>query len=551
MSVSRADAFLQMIRRSQRGRLKIYLGYCAGVGKTYQMLLEGRRLKDSGIDVVVGFVEAHGRRDTERLVEGLEVVPRRRVTYRGITIEEMDLDAVLARRPVVALIDELAHTNVPGSKNSKRYQDVEDLLASGIHVISTLNVQHLESLFNTIERDIGVKVRERIPDRVVMDADQIVNIDVTTEDLRQRLKDGKIYPPGRAELALESFFRDDNLAQLREITLRELAAHIDFRRRESVPEEPPATPDQVLVCLSSRGPNSEALLRYGSRLAGRLNRNWYALYVQTSAESPTHIDAKTQRILGDTLALAQQLGATVFTYRGDDIVKTILQFAKEYGVGHLVLGRPGPGRGWWRRVLGRSGPVERLLREARGLNVVVVDTGAGVEARRDAVIAKDLDKSALPKVPQPRLSDYVSPETILIWRCPLTKQEVLPKLVRQSLGDEDASLYESALEAVLQREAQGSTFAGSDVGIPHARVRGLTRPRIAIGIAPDGVTDETIQEVARVVVLLLSPESENELHLKLLALIAQIARDPRLTKQLAEAPRAEDVLRGLLAAEEG
>ena len=195
MSENRTDSFLQMIRRSRRGKLKIYLGYCAGVGKTYQMLLEGRRLKEDGIHVVVGLVETHGRRETEVLLEGLTIIPRRRIAYRGIEIGEMDLEAILTRHPAVVLVDELAHTNAPGSRNAKRFEDVEELLAAGIHVISTLNVQHLESLYETVERATGVKVRERIPDHVVLEADQVVNVDVATEDLRRRLQEGKVYTP--------------------------------------------------------------------------------------------------------------------------------------------------------------------------------------------------------------------------------------------------------------------------------------------------------------------------------------------------------------------
>ena len=192
MNGSRADSFLHLIRRSQRGRLKIYLGYAAGVGKTYQMLQEAHRLKTEGVDVAVGLAETHGRKETEALLPGLELIPRRRMVYRGITIEEMDLLAVLARRPSVVLVDELAHTNAPGCKNAKRYQDVEEILAAGIHVISTLNIQHLESLYETVEGATGIKVRERIPDRVVAEADQIVNVDLTTEDLRRRLQEGKV-----------------------------------------------------------------------------------------------------------------------------------------------------------------------------------------------------------------------------------------------------------------------------------------------------------------------------------------------------------------------
>ena len=340
MAEDKTSSFLRLIRHAQRGKLKIYLGYCAGVGKTYQMLLEGQRLKKEGIDVVVGLVETHGRADTAQLIDGLEVIPRLRQEYRGITVEEMDVDAIIARRPHVALIDEMAHTNVPGSRNAKRYEDIEDLLALGIHVITTMNVQHLESLYNMIEKTVQVKVRERIPDSVLAEADQIVNVDLATDDLQQRLKDGKVYPQSRIETALGNFFITRNLEQLRELTLRELASQIDYRRREPDDIEATLAPDQIMVCLSSNGPNSEMLLRYASRLAGKLNRNWYAVYVQTPVEEPTTIDAGIQRVLAGTLTLAKQLGAMVFTYKGEDVADTILRFAREYRVGHIVIGSP-------------------------------------------------------------------------------------------------------------------------------------------------------------------------------------------------------------------
>ena len=377
---AKADTFLRMIRRSERGRLKIYLGYAAGVGKTTQMLLEGRRLKDEGIDVVIGLVETHRRAETERLLAGLEIIPRRRHAYRGIVVEEMDVDALKARKPQVALIDELAHTNIPGSRNEKRYEDVQDVLAAGIHVITTLNIQHLESLNDTVEHEIGIKVRERLPDSVIAEADQIVSVDVSAEDLRQRLKEGKVYTTERIELALERFFKKSNLDKLRELTLRELASQIDFRRRDVVAEEDSAAPDQVMVCLSSRGRGSEQLLRYGSRLAGRLNRNWYAVYVQTPSEEPTAIDVRTLQVVSETLTLAKQLGAIVFTYKGEDIVRTLLQFAKEYRVGHIVIGSPRP-RTRWEMIRGRTGIVERILQESSGITVTVLNTKDGTPDR--------------------------------------------------------------------------------------------------------------------------------------------------------------------------
>jgi two-component system sensor histidine kinase KdpD len=371
-SDDKALSFLRLIRRAQRGKLKIYLGYGPGVGKTWQMLLEGHRIKQEGIDVVVGLVETHGRLETAGLVEGLEVVPRRRIQYHGITIDEMDLDAVLARQPKVALVDELAHTNAPGGKNLKRYQDVQILLDAGIHVISTLNIQHLESLYDTVENLVGVKVHERLPDSVLFDADEIVNVDLAPEDLQQRLREGKVYPKERVSTALEHFFQRTKLDELRELTLRELASQIDIKRRSVPKEDQHAVPDQVMVCLSSRGPNSAMLLRYGSRIAGRLNRDWYAVYIQTPKEAPTVIDATTQRYLLDTLTLANALGAMVFTYKGEDIADTILHFAREYRVGHIVIGRPSP-LPFWKNWLGRKTIVERLILKARGLTIVVVD----------------------------------------------------------------------------------------------------------------------------------------------------------------------------------
>ena len=373
MAQDRTDDFLRMIRLSQRGRLKVYLGYAAGVGKTYAMLQEAHRLKAEGIDVVVGLVETHGRPDTTSLLEGLDIIPRRRREYRGIVLEEMDLEAIIERRPHIVLIDELAHTNAPGSPNPKRYQDVQDILSQGIHVITTLNIQHLESLYDIVEKASGVKVTERLPDSVLSDADQIVNVDVTTEDLNDRLKEGKIYPKDRIETAFANFFKKSNLTQLRELTLRELASQIDLRSRDNQEEDMDSAPDQIMVCLSSRGPNSERLLRYASRVAGRLNRNWYAVYVQTPSEEPTVIDAGIQRLLSDTLTLAKQLGAIVFTFKGEDIVSTILQFAKEYRVGHIIIGSPNT-IPLWKRLFGKQSIAESLISQARGVTLVVLDT---------------------------------------------------------------------------------------------------------------------------------------------------------------------------------
>src|SRR5690349_11759882 len=225
------EHFLTLIRQQQRGRLKIYLGFAAGVGKTYEMLQEGHRLKRHGVDVVIGIVETHGRADTALQIGDLEQVPRRRIEYRGVVLEEMDLDAILRRRPQVVLVDELAHTNAPGSRNGKRYQDVQELLQAGIHVISTLNIQHLESLYDIVESCTGVKVKERVPDYILGLADQIVNVDVSAEDLQDRLRSGKVYPRERIENALANFFTGENLTRLREMALEEIRHLLDRRRQ--------------------------------------------------------------------------------------------------------------------------------------------------------------------------------------------------------------------------------------------------------------------------------------------------------------------------------
>lgn len=378
MEIERADRFLRLIRNARRGRLKIYLGYCAGVGKTTQMLKEAQRLKHSeGVDVAVGLLETHGRAETAACLGDLEVIPCRVMRHRNIEIAEMDVPAILARRPQVVLVDELAHANVPGSKHEKRYQDVEEILDAGIHVISTLNIQHLESLYEIVEKSTGVKVRERIPDWVVTGADEVVNVDVSVDDLRERIRTGRVYPAERVGSALDNFFRAGNLQQLRELTLRELAAQLDTRYREKNEaggdSGDSVSPDQVMVCMSSLSPNADALLRYGSRLAGRLNRNWYVLYVQTSRESALRIDAATQRRLADTLELARQVGAKVFTYQGDDVVRTILQFAREHRVGHIIMGPSGRRIPFWRRLFGETSLLERLTVSNYDFKIVVTE----------------------------------------------------------------------------------------------------------------------------------------------------------------------------------
>lgn len=373
----RAEDFLELVRRARRGGLKLYIGFAAGVGKTYRMLEEAHSLKQRGVDVVLGFVETHGRADTEAKGAGLEVVPRRKVEYRGVVIEEMDTDAILARRPAIAVVDEIPHTNAPGSKNKKRYQDVQDLLAAGINVIGALNIQHLESLNDLVAKAAGTAIHETVPDRFVKEAVQVVNLDLAIEDLVERLKSGKIYAPEKVAWALDHFFQEANLQTLRELALREVAESVE-RQSESkartASDKGRAVHARVLVCMSSYPPHAEALLRKGSRMAGRLSGDWFVVYVETPSEAPERIDSEAQRHLLRNIELARELGAEVVRLRAKDPVPALIDFARSHDVGHLVIGRSH--RPWWRQILGRSVPL-RLLREAREFDVHIVAIDAG------------------------------------------------------------------------------------------------------------------------------------------------------------------------------
>jgi two-component system sensor histidine kinase KdpD len=368
-----------------RGALRIYLGAAPGVGKTYAMLGEAHRRLDRGTDVVVGFVETYGRVRTEALLDGLEVLPRKTVTHRGARLQEFDVDAVLARRPQVAVVDELAHTNLPVCRHRKRYQDVQELLDAGINVIGAFNVQHLESLNDLVERTTGVTVRETIPDSFLKGADQVVNLDLAVEDLHERLKAGKIYAEDKVPRALERFFKGENLSTLRELALREVAESLD---RATAGQAPRAGDEsqlkgaawgRVLVGLSSYPPRAATLLRRGSRMAGRLNTDWFVVYVETPREAPHLIDSEAQRHLLANIEKAKELGAEVVRLRSKDPVEAILDFARSHGVGHIIVGRSH--QPWWRRLLGRAADV-RLLREGEGFDIHVVAFESPQEERR-------------------------------------------------------------------------------------------------------------------------------------------------------------------------
>jgi two-component system sensor histidine kinase KdpD len=350
-----------------RGRYRILLGAAAGVGKTYRMLLEGRQAKAEGVDVVIGYLEPHARPETAALAEGLEVVPRRVGEHRGLRLEELDLDAVLRRSPELALIDELAHTNAPGSRNAKRYEDIEDVLAAGTDVISTVNVQHLESLNDTIYELTGVRVRETFPDRILDEADAVVLVDLTPEELQSRLQAGKIYPPAQVDRALANFFHLDRLASLRELALREVAEDVEHRRHPSVldPDGERPLQERILALVTPQG-SSQRLLRRAWRSAQRLQGDIDVLWVRRPGQS---LSEQERSALADLRRLAVVLGAHFLEEESEDLVETVRAVARDRGTTYLFIGTPDVRR---REEIVRSSLVMRFIRALPGIDVRIV-----------------------------------------------------------------------------------------------------------------------------------------------------------------------------------
>ncbi len=362
-----------------RGKLKIFLGYVAGVGKTYAMLEAAHQRKQEGVDVVAAYVETHGRKETDALLEGLEVIPRRQVEYRGTTLSEMDLDEVLTRRPALALVDELAHTNAPGLRHPKRYQDVEEILSAGINVYTTINIQHLESLKDVVQQITGVTVRETVPDRLVDEAYEIELVDLPTDELLQRLKDGKVYVSEQAARALEKFFRKGNLTALRELSMRRAAERIDtqmldYMQTKSIPGPWPAG-NRILVCISSH-PMGERLVRAGRKLADDLNAEWYVMFVETPGH--LHMPPENRQRVQSNLRLAEELGAKVVSVMDESVAGVVIDFAKEHNITKIIAGKPLRPR--WFEVL-RGTVVDEILRNSGKIDVYVVSEDSEVAQR--------------------------------------------------------------------------------------------------------------------------------------------------------------------------
>lgn len=334
------EHFLELIKRSRRGKFKIYIGMSAGVGKTYRMLQEAHALQRNGIDIQIGYIETHNRQETQALIDGLKLISRRKIFYKGKELEEMDAQQIINRHPEVVIVDELAHSNIEGSKNSKRWQDVFDILESGISVISAVNIQHLESLNEEIESITGISITERIPDKVLELADEIVNIDLTADELIERLKDGKIYEQAKVERALQNFFRSDKILQLREIALKEVAHHLERKIDIEIPKQIKLRPERFLACISSNAETSKIVIRKTARLASYFHTPWIVLYVQSSSESLDRIKLDKQRHLINNFKLATELGAELLKVKSNKITDSIMKVAAEREITTICIGKP-------------------------------------------------------------------------------------------------------------------------------------------------------------------------------------------------------------------
>jgi two-component system, OmpR family, sensor histidine kinase KdpD len=336
-----AEYFLDLIKKSRRGKFKIYIGMSAGVGKTYRMLQEAHALLKNGINVQIGFVETHKRPETHALLANLPLIPRRKVFYKGKELEEMDLQAVLNNRPEVVIVDELAHSNIPSSKNEKRWQDVMEILDAGINVISAVNIQHIESLNEEIKQITDIEVAERVPDKVLRLADEVVNIDLTADELITRLKEGKIYDKAKVETALGNFFQSDKILQLRELALKEVAQQLDNKIEREIYSRNKLKSEKILACISSNQENAKRIIRKTARLAENNDfSRWLVLYVQTPAENSDRIGLATQRHLINNFKLATELGAEVLRIKDKNIAESIFKIAQEQEVSLIVIGKP-------------------------------------------------------------------------------------------------------------------------------------------------------------------------------------------------------------------
>ena len=332
--------FLDLIKKSRRGKFKVYIGMIAGVGKSYRMLQEAHDLLDNGVDVQIGYIETHGRAGTEALIEGLPLIPRRKIFYKGTELEEMDLETIIRIHPEIVIVDELAHTNVEGSLNEKRWQDVLTLLDEGINVISAINIQHIESVNEEVQDICGIEIKERVPDSVLQEADEVVNIDLTAEELITRLKAGKIYRPDKIQVALNNFFKTENILQLRELALKEVALRVEKKVENEVVMSMGVRHEKFMACISSHEKTPRRIIRKAARLATRYNTTFVALYVQTPRESMDRIDLASQRHLLNHFKLVAELGGEVVQVQSKDVLGSIVRTCRERQITTICMGSP-------------------------------------------------------------------------------------------------------------------------------------------------------------------------------------------------------------------
>jgi two-component system sensor histidine kinase KdpD len=336
-----ADKYLQTYNKGSRGKLKIYIGMSAGVGKTYRMLQEAQTLLRNGVNVKIGFIETHERSETVAQLQSLPIIPRKEVFYKGKRLEEMDLSAILILQPQVVIVDELAHTNIPGSKNEKRWQDVQDILQAGINVISAINIQHIESINEEVKRITGISVQERVPDSLLKEADEVVNIDLTAEELIIRLKEGKIYKSDKVEQALKNFFQPEKILQLRELALKEVATQVERKIEDEIPKAVALPSERFLACISSNEVTAARVIRKTARLAAYYNAKWYVLYVQTPQENPDKIALSKQRFLINNFKLATEMNtAEVIKITDRNIAEKIIEVAENKQITTVCIGKP-------------------------------------------------------------------------------------------------------------------------------------------------------------------------------------------------------------------
>lgn len=335
-----AQHFLDLIQKSRRGKFKIYIGMTAGVGKTYRMLQETHSLLKNGIDVKIGYIETHNRQETHELLAGLPVIPRRKLFYKGKELEEMDVQAIISLRPEVVIVDELAHTNIEGSANEKRWQDVFEILDAGINVISAVNIQHIESLNEEVKNITKIEVQERIPDLVLAQADEVVNIDLTADELINRLKEGRIYPQDKIQTALNNFFQSDHILQLRELALKEVASQVNRKVETEVIRPNVMKHERFMACISSNEKTAKNVIRKTARLANYYHSKWYVLYVETPLENPNKIALNKQRHLINNFKLATELGAEIIKIKNISIAKSIIDQVEQRKITTVCIGLP-------------------------------------------------------------------------------------------------------------------------------------------------------------------------------------------------------------------